>query len=1067
MRKGYLNALLLLSCGALGGAVLAGCGTHEGDVIQTEDKNIVSISVVEGSVPDYIFVGRLDEAGIQLEIRYSDGSSEILDVTTSFISPQYRPLLQREGDVKVEILYRGQTTVLNLHIVAEYHTVTFNAYVSTNTYQKVGTYNVRYLESATAPEVTQDFIYEGHHYYFKGWDKTFSHVTKNITVYALYDSPECFSVTFYDGNEEVISTQMVDWGQDAIAPSESERAMEGYDFVGWDRSYYHVTQPLSIYGIYVRVTDYSQGDPTYGPPGSLANGAYNYQYASGEERTKILGKLEKYAIENKLTGLTLFGNGGYVMHNPGVQKGSNVHIPGYGFGELAEGNITADLDGETNADWARYWHTYEIEDPAKINAMDDKGSVVEDLAKYVNAAYFDTQMNETKDGYEWVGDLSPQNRPIPVDANENGLTDTYRVEVKVGSALKYSTTSTKYAAYNNREVALEDYVTPYKIYYTQAYGMARGSENLADASSLAGTKAYYDGSKNGFSEELWKNVGIKAMVDNQTGKSYLEFTFSNPTTRFYAMDYLSKNMFAPVPAEFISEIGGGDFAAGVKNWGVPSSGETILDHWLCTGPYMLERWDEGQQIVFKKNPNYADRGRYKIGGVHVNVLTAMKDDPEADLNEFLAGKLHTCGIPSTKLDEYKNDPRTSMTSDSSAFKLNLNTCTQDVWESLFGENGSVWQTPAVNYWECEPAMANKDFVDGLSFAIDRKSYASMLGRTPSMNFFGSAYMSDPEGGVAYNNTQEHKDAIANLQDGTDGYGYSLERAKASFKKAAEQLIADGYYKEGDTVEIEIAWQEPSDEQIYHAPLAKMLTDAFNTDENPLTLRPKFWVGKTWQDVYTEKCMTGQFDIGFGTIAGNTLNPLNFLENLKSDNSGGFTLNWGLDTNATDDDHLIEYDGKSWSFDALWTCADHGGYVENGANAPLFDFDENIEVVGNSEGGIDVTIKTRDVFVADKAGTGYDAFGQFYGLVIYGQTGDAYEESAIFMRTDERTHVINDAYWTTEYTVTFDAQTAAHYNAFTDKLGIDVYYAAGMFNKAPTAVYAGSVALQPGSLPIPN
>ena len=794
-----------------------------------------------------------------------------------------------------------------------------------------------------------------------------------------------------------------------------------------------------------------------------ANGAFTYQYESGEERTKILGKLEQYAVDNKLTGLTLFGNGGYVLYNPDVQKGTNTYIPGYGFGALAEGNITADLAGETNAAWARYWHSYETEDPGKLNYMDDKGSVVGDLIAYVSASYFDTQMNETKDGYDWVGDLSPRNRPIAVDVDENGFTDTYRVEVKVGSALKYATASTKYAAYNNREVALEDYVTPYKIYYTQFYGMQRGSENLTGASSLAGTKAYYDGSKNGENTELWKNVGIKAVVEG--GKSYLEFKFNNPTTRFYAMYYLASSMFAPVPADFINEIGGGDFAVGVKNWGVPSSGETILDHWLSTGPYMLERWDEGQQIVFKKNPNYADRGRYKIGGVHLNVLTAMKDDPEAALKEFNANKLHSCGIPSTQLDAYKNDPRATITSDSSTFKLNLNTCTPEVWEDLFGENGSVLQTPKAKYWECEPAMANKDFVDGLSFAIDRKSYANMLGRTPSMNYFGSSYMSDPEGGIAYNNTQEHKDAIANIQAGTDGFGYSLERAKASFQKAAEQLIADGVYKEGDTVEIEIAWQEPSDEQIIHAPLAKMLNDAFNTDENPLTLAPKFWVGKTWQDVYTEKCMTGQFDIGFGSISGSALNPLNFLENLKSDNSGGFTLNWGLDTNATDDDHLVEYDGKSWSFDALWTCADHGGYVENGANAPLFDFDDDLKVVANANGGIDVTIKTREVFVPDQARTGYDAFGSFYGLVIYGQTGDNYEESDIFVPSAEQVHPINDVYWTTEYTVTFDAQTAAHYNAYADRFGFDVYYANGMFNKAPALAYAGSVALQPGSLPL--
>jgi hypothetical protein len=76
-------------------------------------------------------------------------------------------------------------------------------------------------------------------------------------------------------------------------------------------------------------------------------------------------------------------------------------------------------------------------------------------------------------------------------------------------------------------------------------------------------------------------------------------------------------------------------------------------------------------------------------------------------------------------------------------------------------------------------------------------------------------------------------------------------------------------------------------------------------------------------------MKGRFDLAFGAISGNTYNPLNFLEVLKSDNSSGFTLNWGSDTSVIDEKYPIVYDGNKFSFDALWTVADHGGIVENG------------------------------------------------------------------------------------------------------------------------------------------
>jgi hypothetical protein len=82
---------------------------------------------------------------------------------------------------------------------------------------------------------------------------------------------------------------------------------------------------------------------------------------------------------------------------------------------------------------------------------------------------------------------------------------------------------------------------------------------------------------------------------------------------------------------------------------------------------------------------------------------------------------------------------------------------------------------------------------------------------------------------------------------------------------------------------------------------------------------------------------GQFDLGFGSISGNALNPLNFLEVLKSDNSSTFTLNWGPDTDkvgaglytgADKAKNTIIYDGKAWSFDGLWAAADKGAILNS-------------------------------------------------------------------------------------------------------------------------------------------
>jgi hypothetical protein len=218
-------------------------------------------------------------------------------------------------------------------------------------------------------------------------------------------------------------------------------------------------------------------------------------------------------------------------------------------------------------------------------------------------------------------------------------------------------------------------------------------------------------------------------------------------------------------------------------------------------------------------------------------------------------------------------------------------------------------------------MSNDNFLKGINYALNRKEFAEILGRTPSDNFFGSSYLSDPENGVSYNSTEAHKNAMASMLDNTDGYGYSLTLAQQYFKKACEELIANGSYTAGEEVHIEIAWMYASDLDDYHPYIKKYLEDAFNTCEGGLTLVVDSWAAETWSDVYYEKMMVGQFDLGFGSISGNTLNPLNFFEVLKSDNSSGFTLNWGVDTSIVTDD--IKYDGRSWSFDSLWTAADRG------------------------------------------------------------------------------------------------------------------------------------------------
>ena len=75
-------------------------------------------------------------------------------------------------------------------------------------------------------------------------------------------------------------------------------------------------------------------------------------------------------------------------------------------------------------------------------------------------------------------------------------------------------------------------------------------------------------------------------------------------------------------------------------------------HWTALGAWYVERYDQDQQIVYAKNPNYvfADT-KYAIPGVHVKIFTAAKDDETAAIKEFLAGHFDGAGIPQEYLDQ--------------------------------------------------------------------------------------------------------------------------------------------------------------------------------------------------------------------------------------------------------------------------------------------------------------------------------------------------------------------------------------------------------------------------------
>lgn len=712
-----------------------------------------------------------------------------------------------------------------------------------------------------------------------------------------------------------------------------------------------------------------------------ANGGFNYASASGPQaiakRTEILGALEKYAMDTHLTGITLFENGGYVKYHERVVLPTKTYITGYGFGILSEGEIdeSKPFAAENNEKWKPYYHSALSQDPSNINAWNASGSVVSDLSSYITSSYFGTKMKDTKNAYEWYPVLAKDKvkgqdylRPTAVDANGKaatqagfvpnsvGLYDTWRIYVKTGAdGLTYRTASSGMSEFENLGVQLDDYLTPFKVMLTGSAAQSRGGELAGDTSyGIKGAQAFYNKTKTNKNNEsidkLWDDsiangdLGLKTGTD-EVGE-YIQFSIINPIDDFTAMYTFSSNLYSPIPESFIKKIGGNgseSLVDGANKYGQFNDDNDILKYTLCLGAYYLESWQERQAIVFGRNDSWFERvqnpNRYKIKGVKMRVIDTSTDE-EAVWKEFAEnGSLDATGIPTKQLKSQIGQQNVYQTKGDSTFKLNINSCTQERWDELFGND------PDSN-WTCKPWMSNDNFLKGLFFSINRKDFAEARGVQPSINYFSDAYLSDPENGISYNDTEAHKKAVASYQTSIkdengniiDNFGYSKSKAVDCFKSAVSELSNSGAIKQGTsskptTIKIKITWMYQTDTSEYGDEIAKYFTEAFN-DPGVCGNRVKLVVEQdavtNWEDVYNTVMMKGNFDLGFGAISGNTYNPLNFLEVLKSDNSSGFTLNWGPDTSVIDEKKPLVFDGYKWSFDALWAVADHGGVVENGS-----------------------------------------------------------------------------------------------------------------------------------------
>ena len=119
-------------------------------------------------------------------------------------------------------------------------------------------------KDAVAPIVTANEGWE-----FTGWDKSFGKVTSDLTVNAKFSAvvpdpdPVFYTVNFVvDADKGVATgdlTQQVESGKGAVAPAVA--ANEGWEFVGWDKSFSKVKSDLTVTAMFEQPVEREEIDP--------------------------------------------------------------------------------------------------------------------------------------------------------------------------------------------------------------------------------------------------------------------------------------------------------------------------------------------------------------------------------------------------------------------------------------------------------------------------------------------------------------------------------------------------------------------------------------------------------------------------------------------------------------------------------------------------------------------------------------------------------------------------------------------------------------------------------------
>lgn len=373
------------------------------------------------------------------------------------------------------------------------------------------------------------------------------------------------------------------------------------------------------------------------------------------------------------------------------------------------------------------------------------------------------------------------------------------------------------------------------------------------------------------------NVGVKKVNDYE-----LEFILSSPTKPFFIKYTLTtpwlvhKNTYESNK----SDIGGGVIKTAFGNDNTK---------YMSFGPYKITEYIKDKLVVLSMNENWYGwtDGNHEYYSNWEKIRYDVIPEHETAFQMFLKGQLDTVTI-NTKTEYAASDYLISMPAQ---YTYNMNF-------HVNKENLKGFEAPGIN----KTMIAYKDFRQAFSLGINRTNFAKARGPLikPFSGMLNETYITDPDTGQSYRDSQYGKQVLIDVYGGTDiDSGYDLAKARELLMKAYEEAKANGDYKDGDIITLDYPTTSETEARKL---LYTTIENSFADMAKGTPLEGKLKVVSLITDKWNEKMRTGEAQICLSGGGGGAMDPYGLMEfNIRPGS------NYGIDYEKID--LAINVDGK--------------------------------------------------------------------------------------------------------------------------------------------------------------